>query len=336
MSTFNESKTRIRRFLRDISAAIWSNEMIRNAFNAAQYEVAQKAMTLETVNAYHWPPQFHTTYIHDWEASYGEGDKTQVLGFWEANSVSFCYLWEPNYWIDASTVAESGYRLTHPWECGYAEPNDTVPMPLHTQTHKLKWVAYDEETIGISSQAEISKKDRDYRTRTGRVQTCYRPDQYHNHLILYPRPSSVTFQETDETDVFDDDGGIVVWREDALDFSDTGLITDTVSHEDAVVCAFEILPTEVSSDEDTWDDELDWPDFAVKYLEYAALERLYGADNDGFIPSLREFWGYRKQVGINALKVYRRRRTADRTFRLGGVKRRYRTNLRLPDEYPAI
>jgi hypothetical protein len=336
MSTFNESKTRIRRFLRDTAAAIWSNEMVRNAFNAAQYEIAQKALTLETVNAYAWPPQFHTTYVHDWEAAYGEGEKAQVLPLWQANSISFCYSWEPAYWITASTAADSGSRVMLPWECAYAEPNDAIPIPLHSQVHKLKWVAFDEETIGVSSQAEISKQDRDYRTRTGRVQTCYRPDVYHNELILYPRPSSATFQETDEEEVYDDDGGIVLWREDAMDFTDAGIVTEAINHEGAVVCAFEILPTEVSSDAGTWDDDLDWPDFAVKYVEYAALERLFGADNDGFVPSLRDYWGYRKQVGINALKTYRRRRMSDRTFFMGQTPRRTRPHLRLPDEYPAI
>jgi len=310
--------------------------MIRNAFNAAQYEISQKAITLETINAWHWPPQYTYTYVHDWELNHAEGDRLQVGVLWQANNIVICYSWEPSYWITNALNTEDGSRITLAWECGYVTPNDPVPMPLHAQMLKPIFAAFDEESIPSSSQREISSKDSDYRTRTGAVQTFYRPDNYHNELILYPRPSSIDWQEVSEGDVYDDTGGIITWSEDSLDFSDTGMVTDAIAAAGALVCAFEILPTEVESDSDRWNDELDWPDFMVKYVEYAALERLYGADNDGFIPSLRDYWKMRKDIGINALKAYKRRRMSDRTFVLGQTPKRGRSRLRLPDHYPAI
>lgn len=310
--------------------------MIRNAFNAGQYEIAQKGVPLEIVNAWHYPPQYTYCYLHEFEREYAEGDRYQAGVLWQANNMVICYSWEPSYWIDDATGSDEGYRLMLPWECGYATPNDLIPITLHQQMLKPIFAAYDQEAILPTSQAEVSSRDSDYRTRTGTVQSYYRDDSYHNHVILYPRPSSVTFQELDEGDVYDDTGGIISWIESSLDYADTGIITDTVASDDALVCAFEILPTEVDSDTGTWDDDLDWPDYMVKYVEYAALERLFGADNDGFIPSLRDYWAYRKNVGIEALKRYRRMRMADRTFVMGHVPTRGKPRLRLPDHYPAV
>jgi len=91
----------------------------------------------------------------------------------------------------------------------------------------------------------------------------------------------------------------------------TGMITDAIAA--AAPCVrLRILPTEVESDSDRWNDDLDWR-IHGEVRRVSALERLYGADNDGFIPpcAIRKM---RKDIGINALKAYKRRRMSDRTL----------------------
>jgi hypothetical protein len=86
--------------------------------------------------------------------------------------------------------------------------------------------------------------------------------------------------------------------------------------------------------------ESDYPGFLRKYIEYATLERAYSVDNDGQIDSLRDYWGQRKNLGIEIIKRYASKRKVDRDYRLltkgipGG--RRYTRHARLPDEYPPI
>lgn len=335
MATFNQSKKRIRRFLRDTSAAIWSDELVRTCFNAAQIEIAQKAISLRTVNVWHWPPQYTYTYTHDWESAHVEGDSIRIMEFWQANSMMVSHRWEPVAWIDASDENEEGYCLTIPWECGYGAPNVPVRMPLHAQMHDPVFAAFDRKAIEPRSLREVAGIDRNYRSRTGDVQFYYRPDEYRSEVVLFPRPS-IVWQEIDAPDAFVDTGGIVAWSEDTLDQADTGLITDTVSPDNALLMVFDILAYDVADDPTTWDDALEWPDFMTKYVEHATLERLYGADNDGFIPSLRDYWKLRKDIGIAALKRYRRMRMSDRVFAIGVSRSPSRSKLRLPSDYPAV
>ena len=53
-------------------------------------------------------------------------------------------------------------------------------------------------------------------------------------------------------------------------------------------------------------------------IEYATLERCFGADTDGYIPSLKGYWANRKKIGIEAIKLFKNMRTTDRDYRMGG------------------
>lgn len=59
------------------------------------------------------------------------------------------------------------------------------------------------------------------------------------------------------------------------------------------------------------------PSVFLKYIEYGTLERCFGADNDGFIPSLRDYWKMRKEAGIQAIHRMLRMRVKDRDYCLG-------------------
>ena len=338
MGTFNSSLIRIRRFLRDPDGGIWSDADLVRYFNDAQYDFAQKAPVLERVDAYRYPPNFNWSYMHDWERAHTDGDRYKCFTFNQATGMVITYPWEASYWLDNSDIKDDGYRFTHPWESAYAAPADIVPIPLHEQFHKAKFVAYDNEPIEPIGQTELSNSDPYYRTISGQPTYYWRPDNWSNLAVLYPRPSGIVWQDWGPGTTFSDTlgQGIVAWSEASLDYADTGIITDTISSADALLMVFDILPTEVVEDSTTWNDVLDWPEWMIHYVEAGCLERAFGADTDGFIPSLRDYWSLRYKMGVNAVNLFKRKREADREFRIGGPIRISRSRLRLPDGYPSV
>lgn len=338
MGSFNASLKKIRRFLRDPSGKIWSSDLLRRSWNEAQLEIFQKVGLIEEVGAYPYPPQYTYCFIHDWEENYAEGDKYQALNLWQADGSVVSYPWEPVYWVSSDGPDDSGTRFTIPFESTFAAPADYVPMTLHAQFHKAKFAAWDEAPITPISQKELAEQDWAYRTASGTPQYYWRPDLEHNQFVLYPRPSSITWQEEEIGDTFSDTlgEGLVQWSEDSVDQSDTGMITSTVDAAGAVLVVYERLPYDVEDDDATWDDELDLPEFVLHYIEAGTLERAFSVDNDGFIPSLRDFWKVRKEIGINALKTYKRNRMKARDYCIGASqdRRRLGSKLRLPSTYP--
>ena len=91
--------------------------------------------------------------------------------------------------------------------------------------------------------------------------------------------------------------------------------------------------TEATAD----DSESVFPKFIQKYIEYGVISAAYGANTDGRIGSLADYWEMRKQVGIKAINHYTRKRMVDRDYCLRaqdstGV--RSNKHPRLPDAYP--
>jgi hypothetical protein len=102
-----------------------------------------------------------------------------------------------------------------------------------------------------------------------------------------------------------------------------------------VLFIFTKTPTDIEIDED----EPDFPDYVCKYVIPGVLEAAYGANTDGRIKSLAEYWGYRREVGYGVMKRYLRKRSNDRDYRLathGTPGTRTRREPRLPDAYPAV
>lgn len=338
MATFNASLTRIRRFLRDPSAKIWATDLLRRAWNEAQLEIFQKVGMIEEVGAYPYPPQFTYSYTHDWENAYAEGDKYQAMELWQADGKVVCWSWETTHWVTEDGPDSGGARITVPLEAAYLDPCDYVPHTLHAQFHKAKFAAWDESPITPISQKELNESDWNYRTASGTPQYYWRPDLEHNQFVLYPRPSSITWQEEEVGDTFSDTlgEGLIAWSEGSVDQTDTGMITSTVNAAGAVLMVYERLPYDIEDDAATWDDEMDLPEFVVHYIEAATLERAFSVDNDGFLPSMRDFWKVRKEIGINALKTYKRNRIKMRDYCIGATQadRRIGSKLRLPSTYP--
>jgi hypothetical protein len=180
-------------------------------------------------------------------------------------------------------------------------------------------MAYDEEVIEPRTHREIVRGDSYYKTHVGKPRYYWQRDEYSNQVALYPRPAVVDLQETDYTDLLVDAGGIVSTNFGWLDYSDTGMSFDIIDNDNALLCIFEPIPIRA-----TYDSDNEFPPWLIKYVEYATLERAYGADTDGFIPSLRDYWKFRKDIGLEAIKRYKTSRLKDRDFCLRPQRGRYK------------
>jgi len=328
-----DSLTKLRRFLRDPDSLIWSDDDLLAWWNEAQIELAQKASILERCEAHYYPPRYDWSYMRDWEYQYTEeGDKYICLVMHQPSQQVICYPWEAGWWLTTMSTPDDGDRYTQPWEAAYCSPAEPPEVPLHKLCDALKFVAYDQVRITPLSGREISAQDLFHKTRTGEVTNYYHPDDSSNRIIPYPIPSDFVFQDYADSDVFDDSSGIVTESGD-METSLYGFSTDVISTTDALFMAYSFLPR----DTEAWEDETEWPDWALKYVEYGTLERAFGADTDGYIPSLRDYWKLRKEIGIKALQKFMRMRTQDRDYRLGGnIKPISRRGGSLGSHYPAI
>jgi hypothetical protein len=191
--------------------------------------------------------------------------------------------------------------------------------------------AYDQERISPLLEREVAT-DGFYKTRTGQVQYYYRPDAEGNEIVPYPMPSSIVFQEEADSDIFDDAGGLIT-LEDETESASWGIATNIVEAEDALFLVYSYLPYDIAN----WHDESEWPDWMLKYIEYGTLERAFGADTDGYIPSLRDYWKLRKEIGLKMIAKFKRMSSQDRDYRLGGNTRALRgRGGSLGSHYPAI
>lgn len=328
------SVTRMRRFLRDPDSAIWTDADLMAWWNEAQIELAQKTSLLERCEVHYYPPRYSYAYMWDWEYTYIDGDIYHPCLCLHQPSIGVnCYPWEAGYWLDTVSTPDDGDRYTQPWEIAYCSPAEPAKVPLHRKCDNLKFAAYDEVRIDPLSEREVAGMDGYYKTRTGQVTNYYRPDSESNQIVLYPTPSSIVFQEEDDADIFDDDGGLLV-EESETESDDFGISTNVIDSDDALFFAYTYIPTDVT---DWTDSSEDWPDWFLKYIEYGTLERAFGADTDGYIPSLRDYWKLRKEIGIKALQKFWRMRGQDRDYRLGMNNRPTRgRGGSLGAHYPAI
>jgi hypothetical protein len=333
LTTFAQSETRMRRFFRDPAGAIWSSADLLTYFNDAQVEMANKTGLMVHVENHYYPPEYDWSYTYDWEREYVYGTRYQMFIVNQASGDVITYPWESGYWLSTQQTEDEYYRYMHPWEVHYVSNAETPAVPLHAKFDRMEFIAFDKNSLSPITKKELETGDPFYKNREGLVTHYWRPDDYSNILYPYPKPSTVVEQETGPEDVFVDGGGIISSDEGWLDAGDTGIVTDVIDCADAFLMIYQAQATEITD----INDSSDYPDWWVKYIEYATLERAFGADTDGCIPSMRDYWKQRKDIGIKALKRFQRMMLTDRDFRLGGQTRiTTRNRLRLPDGYPAI
>lgn len=128
--------------------------------------------------------------------------------------------------------------------------------------------------------------------------------------------------------------GTIGFREGDLLSQETGFCTDILDDQGNVVLAYKAIGLDVESD----DDESNFPKFLRKYIEHGVLEQCYGANTDGRIQSLAEYWRYRYMTGIQMIRKFMMCRKQDRNYRMISSDRPSTRNMRhprLPSNYPA-
>jgi hypothetical protein len=330
-------ETRLRRALRDPEGTLYTSEELQRHWNDTQNDLQQKTHLLEHVEAHRYPPLYDWAITHWWERSGVQGDVFHALTEWLGQDARVCYPWEPGYVTEDSNPPDCGDRWTHAWEILHCTTADHVPIPLHAQFETMKFCAYDREEIRPITEHELAKSDYGYRTATGYVVHYWRPDNFHNQIVLYPHPSSPVIQDLPEPHeqlvAATGEAGIISSDDEHLDTGDTGLMTDVIELDDALFCVYEPIPVPVEDQQSV----PDWPDWQCRFVEYGVLARAFGADRDSFQPSLRDYWQTRYDIGIEGLRRFKRGRLKDRTFIIGGDiwGKTQRSRVRFPAGYPA-
>lgn len=239
----------------------------------------------------------------------------------------------------------SGYfaRVTHPWEAAMdVSVGEVVQYRFPENFGSLKFIAYDREPLELTSKKQVQSKDASYVTRDGRAFAYYPLNGVDQSYVLYPKPSVNWVNELDgegavttvTDDTEDSDEGTIAIRSGDGD-TEVGASIDVVDVDDSVFMVYSTSPSKVFGAAD----EPDYPDYLRKYLRYAVAARAYGANTDGRIKSLADYWTMRYELGISFIKRFMRLRRQDRDYRLttkGAMPRRATMRPRLPDGYPAI
>lgn len=142
------------------------------------------------------------------------------------------------------------------------------------------------------------------------------------HAILYA--------DGDTTDVF----GTFNVRTGSIFSQEEGIAVQVLDDVSNFLLVYDVNPDDLAFDADV----SEFPQFLRKYIEHKVISRAYGANTDGRIQSLSDYWNYRYETGMQLVKRFMSKRKEDRDYRLttGIEPRRSSRHPRLPSTYPAI
>lgn len=334
--------TRIRRFLRDPDKKIWDDALLINLYNDTQQDLQQQTGILEGVDSIRVPPLYQQSYLQDWEWQYLTGSRFyQALRHYQQSQFVFCHYWEVQTVGGLGGDADDvGTHFTQPWEAWFTTPGMAIQYKFPENFHTMKFFAYDEEPIPYLDK-RLVMRDQSWVINTGQPVGYFREDDLNNAFTLYPRPTVASWVQGDSMVLFGADEtvvaetGTIIQRTGAILSQDTGLAVDIVEAIDNIIMVYDVIPTALV----TVLDESDYPVYMRKYIHYGVLQRAYGANNDGRIQSLSDYWGYRFTVGKRLLDTMKAKKRQDRDYRLrtGSIPaRRTARHPRLPSEYPPI
>lgn len=219
-------------------------------------------------------------------------------------------------WDDVEQqTTPTGYVFSVDWEDTYYPGNS---FTIEDSTDEI-WHTYPWEANIAASQdgwdSEIST------------------DSFHDAGMEPDSPYGIAlFDEgADETSDF----GIIIDETGSAVGSDVGAGADIIDPKGQLLLISQKTTIDLTSE----DDESLLPKYIQKYVEYGTLELAYRANTDGRIPSLAEYWGWRKEIAYKAIQLFKSKRRTDRTyvFRTHDIPaRNVRRAPRLPDAYPAI
>ena len=344
---WNQLRKRIRRFLRDPSGNIWDDTILLSLFNDEQAHFLNKTGLLEKIDVIRVPPRYQQSYMFDWEYANvdHDGKEYKCLRYQQQSDLVFCFLWESQQvGIGSGVNSGHGEHYTHPFEAWYCTNlGMPVSMWFPEDFRKAKFVAWDREPLPGDSLKNIQSNDPSWQNRKGEPICYVRKDAVSNEFYLYPHASSPVWDDLEGEGqvIFDDSNtesselGTIMDITGQVFNQDVGIATDNLTADDNVLLVYEAESTDIETEDDTGST----PGFLQKYVEYATLERSYSMNNDGKIESLRDYWGWRKNIGMEAVRAFKSKRRTDRDYQLvtkGVSGRRSNRHPRLPDTYPAM
>jgi len=342
---WSDNKEKIRRFLRDPDGNIWTDTFLKIAFNDSQHDFCQDVGLLDSVQAISVPPQYQTSYFHDWEWSHLDQTGKVYKALLEYHDFVCCFKWEMQHLSNNSgSETEEGWAFILPFESYMiTNTNETAPLWFPDDFKETKFIAWDKEPIEYKTKKEIQSVDTNYKNHSGSPQYYYREDAFSNEFRLYPKPSNPIFDDgtgsgqvlfTSELDP-DSETGMILDVEGGSSDQGEGIVTDSIVFGDNILLIYTQNPENIESEDDTGS----YPKYLQKYIEYGALETAYSSNTDGRISSLKDYWAWRKKIGIELVKKFKSNRYKDRDFRLvssGSMGQASRMHPRLPDTYPDV
>lgn len=343
--SWGQELEKLRVYLRDPNGLIWSEAFLRHLYNDVQQDLQHQTNVLEDVTAQRVPQLYHMSYQNDWEFAFLPSTLTQ---FYQCLSVHdqvvLCHRWEVQQWTGIpADIADYGAHFTQPWEA-YSSlgAGEVVKQRFPSNCNSVKFIAYDESPIESTSRKAVQSGDSSYVTTQGSPCAYYPCDETDNSYVLYPRPSvafqsdvagdGVAFYASGDTE--SDETGLIAVRDDSTPSASIGAAVDIIDTVNNVFMIYDVSPDDMVS----LNDEPDYPEFLRKYVRYGVVSRAYGANTDGKIQSLSDYWGVRYELGVQFVRRYVRNRRKDRDYRFvtqGMNPVRGRRHPRFPSNYPA-
>ncbi|MBW2621277.1 MAG: hypothetical protein JRD68_00095 [Deltaproteobacteria bacterium] len=197
-----EIKTIIRRYLRDPSSNIWDDPLLLNIFNDEQNNIQQMISILEDVKALPIPAYFGSSYTYDWEYPHATDKSYQALIYVQQSNAVISQEWEAEQlWglYDPNDASGTNYRFMHPWEGfvdGLGGATEAVPFWFPENFNFVRHLSYDDRIVleNITKKV-LQSTDRAWRTHGGDPWAYWIPDLLENQFVLFPKPSTVDWDD---------------------------------------------------------------------------------------------------------------------------------------------
>lgn len=193
MKFFDQIK-RMRRFLRDPDAKIWSRSFLVDLFNDMQREIQSSSGFLEGAQAIDVPTDYYMSYIYPWEYRFLEQSKKnyfQALRYSEQGGYAFCGYFELQIFADRSgEAAELGANFTQAWEAWNLAPGVEIGIKMPADFHSLSYISWDRKPLKAETKKSIQSEDPSYVVREGEPLCYYIKDDIDKEIVLYPRPTT--------------------------------------------------------------------------------------------------------------------------------------------------
>jgi len=335
----------LRYFLRDPDAEIWSNSLLFGLYNQAQNELQNQTNIMEGVVGVELPPEFQSSYTHDWEAGLISGSIYQCLRS-QGNNFTFCFQWEvqQHYGVAAPDVADNGtYAYTHAWEAFVGSPNKPPAVPFPDDFRNVKQMFHDKIPLMPIGSKSMQRDDPSWVTRSGVPLAYYVDSEIDNQFMLYGRPTTITWTDRPtedmvtsvEDDTTNEELGIQTISTNRSIVDDDGITVSVVDTDDNILLMYDVAPPDIEG----LSDDGYVPPFLMKYVRHRVLELAYMANTDGRSGKLASYWSERNKLGIEMVKRFRNNRYKDMDRHLRtekGTGSRRHKHPKLPDTYPQV